>query len=605
MTTEHNTGKPASITTLVELLRLRAAAQPEKLAYAYLPDGETDSIHLTYAQLDIQARAIAAWLQSRGQQGDRVLLLYPPGLDYIAAYFGCLYAGFIAVPAYPPRLNRPSPRIQGIVRDAGATLAIADTQILTSLSRRFEHMPELASLQWLNSETISSDMAANWREPVVTADTIAFLQYTSGSTSAPKGVIVSHGNLIHNLEAIWHGFHLTPDGIGVFWLPSYHDMGLIGGILAPMYIGGPSYLMAPAAFLQRPFRWLQAISRYQGSISGAPNFAYKLCVEKITPEQRQQLDLSSWQVAFSGAEPVNPDTMREFAETFAPHSFNPAAFYPCYGLAEGTLIASGGDGPGPLHTLTVDREAIARNQVQPIDPGSNSQTLVSCGQTIPGQTITIVNPETEQPVAPGEIGEVWLSGPSVAQGYWGLEEQTAVTFHATLPNTPRRHLRTGDLGFLHDGNLFITGRLKDLIIIRGRNLYPQDIEHTAWQSHEALEPGAGAAFSITADGEEKLALVYEVKRQHRNIGADAVATAVRNAIAQEHGVQLHTLRLVKPLAVPKTSSGKIRRAATRQQLLAEELPVVSQWTAAGEQGSRGAEEHSPLPPRTPAPLPTN
>ncbi|MEM7119284.1 MAG: beta-ketoacyl synthase N-terminal-like domain-containing protein, partial [Chloroflexota bacterium] len=568
----------ASVETLVDLLRMRASKQPDKLAYSFLPDGENADIKLTYQQLEQRAQAIAAWIQANGSTGERVLLLFQPGLDYIAAYFGCLYAGAIAVPAYPPRLNRPTPRIQGIVNDSGATLALTDTKILESLARRFEQLPELAKLRWLDTQTMSIGLESAWRAPQITADSPAFIQYTSGSTSAPKGVIVSHGNLIHNLEAIFRGFQISPNGIGVFWLPSYHDMGLIGGILEPMFVSGPSYLMAPADFLQRPFRWLQAISRYGATISGAPNFAYKLCVEKITPEQRQTLDLSQWQIAFSGAEPINPDTMQEFADTFAPHGFNPAAFYPCYGLAEGTLLASGGNGPSTIHAISIDKTALSQNKVVVTETADvETQTMVSCGQAVHGQTLAIANPETGQRCATDEIGEIWVSGPSVAQGYWGQPEKTAETFQATFPNDNTLHLRTGDLGFLHDGQLYITGRVKDLIIIRGRNLYPQDIEHTAWQSHEALEPGMGAAFSVNVDGEEQLALVYEVKRQHRKAKIEEVATAVRRAIALNHGVQLHSLALIKPLSIPRTSSGKIKRHACKNGLQNGDLNVISQW----------------------------
>jgi acyl-CoA synthetase (AMP-forming)/AMP-acid ligase II len=330
-------------TSLVEILRRRALRQPDKLAYTYLEDGEKQETNLTYAELHRKAMAIGALLQDLGMQGERALLLYPPGLDYIASFFGCLYAGVVAVPAYPPRLNRPVPRIQAIVADSDAKAALTTSAILENIESRFEHAPDLAALEWRNTEKLSADLEADWLETPVKADTLAFIQYTSGSTSAPKGVMLSHGNLVENLKIIKYGFQIQEKGMGVFWLPSYHDMGLIGGVLEPMYVGEPSTLMAPIAFLQRPIRWLQAISQYRGTITGAPNFAYDLCVTKTTPDERGELDLSSLMTVFCGAEPIRAKTLERFAETFEPYGFRRDAFYPCYGLAEGTLLVAGGD----------------------------------------------------------------------------------------------------------------------------------------------------------------------------------------------------------------------------------------------------------------------
>ena len=337
--------------TLVELLRWRAEQQPDFLAYRFLQDGESEIVSIAYAELDQRARAIGARLESLGAAGQRALLLYSPGLDYIAAFFGCLYAGVTAVPAYPPRLNRPVPRIQAIVADSQASFALTTSTILNNIEQRFEYAPDLQALSWLNTEQVPIGLEADWRPPTISSDTLAFLQYTSGSTSQPKGVMLSHGNLMHNLKAIRHGFQLDASARGVFWLPSYHDMGLIGGILEPMYLGGSSTLMSPVSFLQRPVRWLEAISRYRGTTSGAPNFAYDLCVDKITPEQMEGLDLSSLTLAFCGAEPIRPETLERFARTFALCGFRKAAFYPCFGMAEGTLIVSGGEGPSEPQTL--------------------------------------------------------------------------------------------------------------------------------------------------------------------------------------------------------------------------------------------------------------
>ena len=591
MNAKHTPGARFEPPTVVDLLRQLAAHQPDLLAYLFLEDGEAPTAELTFAELDRQARAVAALLQAHAAPGERALLLYLPGLQFIAAYFGCLYAGVIAVPVYPPRLNRPSQRIRAVVRDAGASVALTTSQIYEGLSRRFEHMPELASLIWLDTGALSEGLESSWQPTAVTPDTLAFLQYTSGSTGSPKGVMVSHGNLIHNLAVINQGFRIPGNDIGVHWLPNYHDMGLIGGILEPLYAGGPSILMPPAAFLQRPIRWLETITRYGGTISGAPNFAYQMCIDKSTPEQRARLDLSTWGIAYCGAEPVRRETLDAFAKAFAPCGFNPAAFYPCYGMAEATLIITGGDGPSRLQSRHFLSDRLKQHQAVAVDPTAvdatiPTQELVSCGHTHLDQRLVIANPDTLASCPPGEVGEIWLQGDSVAQGYWGRPEQTAATFEATLSDTGEGpFLRTGDLGFLYDGDLYVTGRLKDLIIIRGRNLYPQDIEFTAAQSHVALEQGMGAAFSVDVDGEEKLVLVNELARRHRKADIDEVATAVRRAIATEHQVQLHALVLIKPLSVPKTSSGKVKRHACKEDYLNGTLKVVGEWAATDTQGA--------------------
>jgi acyl-CoA synthetase (AMP-forming)/AMP-acid ligase II len=551
---------------------LRALHQPHECAYTFLVDGETEEVSLTYGELDRQARAIAARLQSVGADGARVLLLYPPGLEYIAAFFGCLYAGMVAVPSYPPRLSRPAPRLQAIVADAEATVALTTTRILSNVERRFAHTPELEALRWLATD----DPAEDWRDPEVESDTLAFLQYTSGSTAAPKGVMVSHGNLLHNSALIHQCFEHTPHSRGMVWLPPYHDMGLIGGILQPLYGGFPVVLMSPVAFLQAPLRWLQAISRHRATASGGPNFAYDLCVQRITPEQRETLDLSTWEVAFNGAEPVRHETMERFTAAFEPCGFRREAFYPCYGLAEATLIVSGGLKADPPVAYAVRGSALGGNRVvAAIEEGEGGRMLVGCGQTLPGQKIVIADPETLTRRPPDRVGEIWVSGPSVAQGYWNKSEETGHTFRAHLADTGEGpFLRTGDLGFLKDGELFVTGRIKDLIIIRGRNHYPQDIELAVEQSHPALQPGSGAAFSVDLDGEERLVVVQELKRVHRNADADEVTQAIRQAVAEEHELQVYAVTLIRPMSLPKTSSGKIQRHVCRRQFLEGSLKVI-------------------------------
>ena len=565
--------------TLLDLLRLRADLQPDFLSYRYLQDDGTEGDSLTYGELDRRARGIGAWLEAHGARGERVLLLYPAGLDYIAAFFGCLYAGAVAVPAYPPRLNRPVPRIQAIVADSQAKFALTTSAILHNIEQRFEQSPELQALSWLNTEQVAPGSEAEWRDPNIHADTLAFLQYTSGSTSQPKGVMLTHGNLMHNLKAIQRGFQIDGNDSGAFWLPSYHDMGLIGGILEPLYIRCVSTLMSPVSFLQKPFRWLEAISKYKVTTSGAPNFAYDLCVDKITPEQLETLDLSAWKLAFCGAEPIRPETLERFSRTFELVGFRSTSFYPCFGMAESSLIVSGGDGPAEPRTLTIDRKALERDAVVEVSrEDANALTMVNCGKSIVDQKIIIVNPSTLNQCGENEVGEIWVAGPSVARGYWGLAEETQRTFGAFIADTNEGpFMRSGDLGFLQNGELFITGRLKDLIIIHGSNHYPQDIELTVEASHSALQSSSGAAFSVNENGKEQLVIVQEVTRAGRQADVNEVASAIRQAVAEKHDLQVFAIVLVKPMSIPKTSSGKIQRRATKTAFLESELDVVGEW----------------------------
>lgn len=577
----YSTGIEHEISTLVELLGYRAQNQPAHMAYTFLEDGETEADRLTYDELDRQARAIASQLQSLNATGSRALLLYPPGLEFIAAFFGCLYAGVVAVPAYPPRRNQNMSRLQAIVADAQASVALTKTSLLGHIESRFAEEPELAKLHWLTTDNISSDWAGAWQKPDVSGDTLAFLQYTSGSTGTPKGVMVSHGNLWHNSTLIHQSFADTPISRGVSWLPPYHDMGLIGGVLQPMYVGAPMVLMPAVAFMQRPFRWLQAISRYKATTSGGPNFAFDLCLRKVTPEQRATLDLSSWEVAFTGAEPVRAHTLEEFARTFADCGFRKEAFHPCYGMAETTLIVSGGlRGAAPV-IRQVDGAALEQNRVVAATGKAESiRTIVGCGQSLLDLKIAIVDPDSLTPCPDNQVGEIWVSGSSVAQGYWNRPEMTNQAFHVHLADRGEEpFLRTGDLGFLHDGELFITGRIKDVIIIRGQNHYPQDIELTVEKSHPALRVGCGAAFAVDIKGQERLVIVQEVERSYlRKLNVKEVVESIRQAVAGEHGLQVYATVLVKTGSIPKTSSGKIQRYACRSGFLAGTLNVVEDWS---------------------------
>ncbi|MGQ9575474.1 MAG: aminotransferase class I/II-fold pyridoxal phosphate-dependent enzyme [Thermoguttaceae bacterium] len=566
--------------TLVDLLRHRAHYQADDIAFTYLVDGENQQVHLTNRQLDRLARAIGAWLQSLDLPGQRALLVYPPGLDFIAAFFGCLYAGVVAVPVYPPRRNRSLARIQAIADDAEARVALTTTVVMRRVEPLIDETPHLKALTWLATDQIPEGMDQRWGAPTISGDTLAFIQYTSGSTGTPKGVVLNHFNLLHNSALIAHAFEHTRSGLGVFWLPSYHDMGLIGGILQPLYVGRPNILMSPMAFLQKPYRWLSAISRFGGTTSGGPNFAYDLCVRKITSEQKATLDLSSWQVAFNGAEPVQYDTLERFAEAFAPCGFRREAFYPCFGLAEATLIVSGGYAKKEPVIRWVHQEALAEGRVIEAAPGQDgARALVGCGGTLPDQTIVIADPQTMTHSPPDRVGEIWVRGPSVAQGYWRQPEATQATFRAYLADTGEGpFLRTGDLGFMRDGELFVTGRIKDLIIWRGSNFYPQDIEKTVQEAHPYLVPNSGAVFTVSADGQERLVVVQELERRKKD-NLEAVFQAIRRAVSAEHELPVDAIVLVHAGSIPKTSSGKIQRHACRDGFLNGTLRVVAQWQA--------------------------
>jgi acyl-CoA synthetase (AMP-forming)/AMP-acid ligase II len=584
--------------TLVELLRWRAFHHPDRRAYTFLIDGDVEKAHLTYRELDHQARAIGALLQSLEATGERALLLYPPGLEYIAAFLGCLYASVIAVPVYPPdpaRLSRTLPRLQGIIKDAQPSLALTTAAISSMVEHLFGQDPGLQVMRWLATDDVASNLAEGWQDPTVSSNTLAFLQYTSGSTAAPKGVIVSHGNLMYNERMIKQAMEHTEQSTCVSWLPPYHDMGLIGTLLQPLYIGASCSFMSPLDFLQKPFRWLQAISRYRAHTSGAPNFAYDLCVRKITPEERATLDLSSWRVACNGAEPIRYQTLELFARTFEPCGFRQEAFYPCYGLAEATLLVSGSLKSSSPVILAVQRPPLEQRRVVAISAhNGNTQTLVGCGQSWLEEKIIIVDPQSLSRCPPDQVGEIWVSGPNVAEGYWNRPEETEHTFRAYLADTGEGpFLRTGDLGILKDGELFVTGRLKDLVIIDGRNHYPQDIELTVEQSHPALRPGCCAAFSVDVAGEERLIVLAEVDRRYQSerchhgvtsgfdperrvmLNVETVVKTIRRSVAEDHAVGVYAVVLLKAGSIPKTSSGKIQRHACRASFLDDALEVWS------------------------------
>lgn len=562
---------------LITVLRKRASEPADHPAFIFLTDGETDEFRLSYADLDLAATRIAVSLQRIAVRGDRALLLYPPGPDFICAFFGCLYAGVVGIPLYPPRPNRTLERIERVIDDSGASLALTVERTLSDLASQWGDNARLSSVEYVPTDTIRDGVPAGWQPATVSGDDLAYLQYTSGSTSAPRGVMVTHGNLAYNCAYMRDAFSLSPETRSVTWLPHFHDMGLIEGLLDPIYTGFPAVVMSPTHFVQKPLRWLQAISRYRATHSGAPNFAFDLCARKVTVAEAAELDLSSWTLAYSGAEPVRAETLERFAEFFAPTGFRRESLYPCYGLAEATLMVSGGDKQhGPI-LLQVDPVMFEQGRILPAaDQDGKSRTAIGCGHARHQTTIAIVDPLTRMPCPLDTVGEIWVSGPTVAAGYW-QHTDSGETFDAHLADGTGPYLRTGDLGIVRDGELFITGRSKDLIIIRGANFYPQDIEWIAENAHEALRKGFGAVFSIERDGQEQLVVAQEIERQYRKMSAaelDGVAGVVRGAIADEFDLTTTSVVLLAFGTINKTSSGKIQRHACREDYLAGHLDML-------------------------------
>lgn len=526
-------------------------------------DGEYEEVVITYQELDRRARSIGAFLQQFTKAGDRALLLFPPGLDFIAAYFGCLYARIIAVPAYPPhnaRLEKSIRLTRHIVDDARPALALISSSLFSAINSADSVKDIFADTRLVAIDSIeTNDWCEKWREQKIGTNEIAFLQYTSGSTTTPRGVIVTHGNLLHNLELIERSFGQSSQSHAVIWLPPYHDMGLVGGILQPLFSGYPVTLMPHLMFLQRPYRWLEAISRFQSTTSGGPNFAYDLCVRKIKPEQRASLDLSCWEVAFNGAEPVYYKSLDQFADYFGPCGFRREAFLPCYGLAESTLLVSGGPKSKLPEIKCLENSPLEQNQVSFCDESTtNKRVLVGCGHYQPDQHIKIVDPVTLKPSPANEVGEIWLRGPSVASGYWNKSSDTKLTFNAHLSGTGEGpFLRTGDLGFVHDGELFITGRMKSLIISEGKNHYPHDIERTVEESNEAIKPGSCAVFSVNNFSAEQVIVIVELAHNDK-LNHDKIRKDIRNSISACHDLKVNDIRIIAPGKIPRTTSGKIK-----------------------------------------------
>ena len=568
--------------TLTAALDAHALGQPERQVFRFLATGDDETASLSFAELQRQAQQLAGRLRAHAEPGDRLLLLHPSGLDFVVAFFACLYARLVAVPVQAPRRAQSLDKLLAIAADCDARVMLADAATCAGLAERAAALPALAAMAVLDSLALLDEeappaMAVTLSPPQ--PDDLAFLQYTSGSTGRPKGVCIAHRQIVANSDMITRGFGHGHDTLIVSWLPMFHDMGLIGGVIQPVYTGFEAVLMPPAAFIQKPMRWIKVMSRYRATHTGAPNFAYDLCVQRYRESELADADLSAWRVAFNGAEPVRHATLERFAERFAPHGFERRAFLPCYGMAEATLLVSGGPPQQGASALQVDASACEQGRVQPAGDPSSSLAIVACG-SLPagcGSEVSIVDPDSGQPCEPGRIGEICIRGPHLMAGYWQNSGQghgpAPLGEHGWLhPQSRQTYFRTGDLGFLRDGQVFVCGRLKDMIILKGRNLFPHDIEALVEASHGAFEPNASAAFTIEAEQEERLIVLQEIKREFRHrVDAHELRALTRSALSREFDVSLHDMVLVPALSLPKTSSGKIQRRSCRALYLAGEL----------------------------------
>jgi amino acid adenylation domain-containing protein len=575
--------RPSDV-TFVDILREAAGLSGEQPAFTFLLDGEAQASVLTYAELDRRARSLASWLQCRLRAGERGLIVCDPGLDHIVAFFACLYAGVIAVPAPPPG-RRTENRIRAIAQASSPAAVLCNSGKRAAASRLIQESGLAASAACVDVGEAGSFHASEWRSPRIDPLAPALLQFTSGSTSSPKGVVIAHANLVHNQEQMRRAFGTHAESSVAGWLPLHHDMGLIGTVLHTVFMRISCVLMSPVHFIEKPIRWLLAISEYRATVSGGPDFAFDHCVRRTSPEDRETLDLSSWEVAFSGAEPVRPATLRSFARAFEPAGFRPEAFYPCYGLAEATLFVAGRPSGQAHAAASFDRASLEAGMARMEPAGGPGRELIGYDTGSAGELL-IVDPERRTVRAENQLGEIWVAGPSIGKGYWNCVEETEMTFRSRLAGSDSGpFLRTGDLGFLHEGALFIAGRLKDLIIIRGRNLHPQDIEETAERSHEGLGPSAAAAFSIEDGEQERLVLVHEIARHCREEEHDEISVAIRRAVAKDHDVNIHTVVLVRTGTIPRTSSGKVQRGRCRSQFLDGTLAELARSTLAEAEGS--------------------
>jgi acyl-CoA synthetase (AMP-forming)/AMP-acid ligase II len=582
--------------TLVDIVRSRAQQRPDGIAYTFVTEHGAEN-HLTYADLDAAARAIGADIRSRIGPASRVVLLYPSDLEFVKAFYGCLYGGVVAVPAYPIEAGnaaRGVARLKGIACDAGARIGLTSRACLRDVQREIAGHPDLR-LEWVAIDDIPLERSGEWTDPNSADDDLAIVQYTSGSTAEPKGVMVSHGNIMANQAMILRAHRHDETTTFVGWIPLAHDWGLMNNVIQAAYVGARSVLMGTDAFVRRPRFWLETISRYTNVHSGGPGFAYDLCVSRVTDQQRDGLNLFGWKGAGLGAGPVRVSTLQRFAEAFGPLGFRTEAFYSGYGLSEATLLVSQTDRRRAPRVLCVARRRLERNEVDVSPPPDvPAAELVSCGEPSPDTQVLIVDPETDASCPPDRVGEILVRGPGVCRGYLNNTAETARTLVYRDGVGP--FVKTGDLGFVVDGELFVTGRLKDLIIVRGRNVYPQDVERAIESSHQALRKGCGVAFSVDGPTEEELVIVHEIRTGGEE-DADAIIAAIRASAAEHVGIDAHAVLLVRAGTIAKTSSGKLQRVLCRARYLAGELSVVAR---SGSDASRGKTDRVPVgAPRSP------
>lgn len=591
-----------AVSTLVELLRWRAQNEPDRVGYTHLVDGDADAVDLTYAELDRGARAVAAWLQRRGSPGDRVLMMYEEGHDYLIALFGCMYAGRLAVPVHPPdprRLARTLPRLQNIAADAGVTEILTTRDVASAARDAFESVPALATARWLAHEDLDRAAAAAWVDPHAAPTDLAYLQYTSGSTALPKGVMITHHNLLHQLADFDLGYGHTPESVLVTWLPATHDLGLVYGRFMPLFIGFRCVFFSPVAFMQRPARWLRAISRYRGTHSPSPNFGFEVAARKARPEELADVDLSSLVVALNGAEPIREESELLFIETFRPRGLRPSAVTHAMGMSEATAkILTEPIDRAPPRFIHIDASAYERNEVVVVPRGTaGARVIASCGATSGDTVVVIADPQTREPLGEGRVGEMWVGGQTVAMGYFQNEAATEATFRAYTTDGRGPFLRTGDLAFRVGGEVYLSGRLKDVLIIRGQNHHPQDLEWTVGLAHAALRPNCAIAFSVPSARGEQLVVVSEVYVDKLG-DPEGVLGAIREAVG-EHGLAAVGIGLLPPGALPKTSSGKLQRSMARQLWMSGELTAVVRWeaprTTVDERPASGDGSREPAP----------
>lgn len=580
---------------LLEAMEKAIIQGNERIAFCFHGENHGDEMSISYNMLGLRAKAVAAILQEQCAEGDRVLLLLPPGLDYIIAFTACIYAKVIAVPTYLPVTDDLAEKLQLIINDAKPRICLTNLEVQQQLKnlkifqwlntipllshylnvsknkkiRQAQTLRKLNfdDLTWISIDKIADYHSSQWRRPKILSQDIAFLQYTSGTTHNPKGVMVSHGNLVSNIESIAHSYQITKEDIVSSWLPPYHDMGLIGTILTPFCIGFMAHLMSPLSFLKHPYRWLKMVSTYQVTIISAPNFSYELCCNKITDEQATQLNLSCLRVALNGAETVLPQTIQRFNQKFSSCGFKLEAFAPVYGLAEATLLVSAKSIREIPKIISLDPEQLEQGKVNLCENFDNSKKIVCLGKKITDIEIIIVNPKTLAIVKENEIGEIWLQGASVTLGYWQKEKETQEVFHAYLSNGEGPYLRTGDLGFFYQNELYMTGRIKDLIIINGKNYYPYDIEKTIEQCSDLIKTGGSAVFSVERNDSEFAIAIAEL---HQNIPKEealSLSQHIRKEVLKKQGVELYDILLTPEKSILKTTSGKKKRPSMKDLYL--------------------------------------